>query len=240
MVSTMNQLVTRRTNTGGKLAHEWARLRTRRTALERARSWGLMEDPLTSLDELLAAVGFHTEPTQENERRLHDLVLIAADDELAARIVVQRILPGLLAVVVRRRDPNRYVFDELLGAAWIAIRTYNASRAPRSVAAALISDAEYAAFRAASRRKSSQEHPADIRPDDVRAHHEVSSCEELAELLAEAAASGVPDADLELIRQLLNVPTANELAAQLHVTPRTIRNRRDRVMVQLRAVARAA
>jgi DNA-binding CsgD family transcriptional regulator len=70
--------------------------------------------------------------------------------------------------------------------------------------------------------------------------HEPNSCEQLAVLLAEAAEAGVEHADLELVRQLLATPTANQLAAVLQITPRTIRNRRDRITSKLRAVALAA
>ena len=45
-------------------------------------------------------------------------------------------------------------FDELVGAAWIAITTFDPARSPRCLAAALISDADYRAFRAPRRRAS--------------------------------------------------------------------------------------
>ena len=155
----MNSLGTRRPDTGGRLAREWHRLRTRPEHLDSARRWGLVDHRVASLDEILHAVGYERPPDPADERRLRRLVELAATDELAARVVVQRILPGLLAVVRRRRGASDNVFEELLGAAWIAIRTFNSARSPRSVAASLISDADYAAFRAAGRRRSSQEHP---------------------------------------------------------------------------------
>jgi DNA-binding CsgD family transcriptional regulator len=132
------------------------------------------------------------------------------------------------------------VFDELLGAAWIVVRTYNADRSPRCIAASLISDADYNAFRAQHRRRSSFESPVDPQLQDSPDVHEVSSCEQLATLLADAAEAGVPPADLELVRQLLASATAKELARELRISPRTIRNRRNRITSRLREVALAA
>lgn len=240
MVRRMNSLGTRRPDTGGRLALEWTRLRTRPEHLATAGSWQLVDHPVDDLDDILGAVGFERSPDDGTERCLRRLVELAATDDLAARIVVQRILPGLLAVVRRRRGASDYVFEELLGAAWIAIRTFNPSRAPRSIAASLISDADYAAFRADGRRRSSLERPVDTQLVDRPHEHEPNSCEQLADLMTEAADAGVPSDDLDLLRQLLDTPTANQLAQVLQITPRTIRNRRDRITSRLREVALAA
>ncbi len=236
----MTLISSNRTNTGGRLALEWARLRTGPAQLAQATSWRLVDDPLASLDQLLEAVGFDQPFGQATEIRFRRLVGIAADDDLAARVVIQRLMPGLLAVVRRRRGVGPHVLDELMGAAWIAVRTYNPSRAPRSIAASLISDADYLAFRSGGRRQSSQERPSDPMKHDRPHTHEPNPCEQLAEIMAQASRAGVPDDDLELLRQLLDSPTAIELAERLQITPRTIRNRRDRITTRLREVALAA
>lgn len=236
----MTSLGARRPDTGGRLALEWNRLRSRPEHLHTASTWQIVDRPVASLDDVLEAVGYETEPTLDTERRLRQLVALAHDDELAARIVIQRILPGLLAVVRRRRGQADHVFEELIGAAWIAVRTYNPARSPRSIAAALISDADYSAFRAETRRRSATERPVDPQADDRADVHEQSSCEQLAELLADAADAGVAADDIELLRQLLAAPTTIQLAAVLQITPRTIRNRRDRITSRLREVALAA
>lgn len=134
-------------NLGGRLALEWARLRLRPGAIERANRWGVVDGAVTDLDDVLVAVGFETVRSADADSRLRQLVLIAAEDELAARIVVQRIVPGLLAVVRRRRRQGwgPEALEELLGAAWISVRTFNPDRRPTSLAAALISDADYRA-----------------------------------------------------------------------------------------------
>jgi hypothetical protein len=236
----MTSLDTPRIDTGGSLTREWIRLRTNPDHLATARTWQLVDHPIESLDDILHAVGFERPLDESNERRFRRLVAIAADDALAARIVIQRLLPGLLGVVRRRRGCSPYVFDELLGAAWIVVRTYNTDRSPRCIAASLISDADYNAFRARDRRKSSLEYPVDPQLQNAPDAHEEGSCEQLAVLLADAADAGMPAGDLELVRQLLASPTAKDLARELRITPRTIRNRRDRITSRLREVALAA
>ena len=236
----MSSLDTHRPDTGGRLALEWTRIRSRPEHLRTASTWRIVDGPVASLDEILTAVGYECGPTRDTERRLRRLVMIARSDELAARVVLQRILPGLLALVRRRRGQADHVFEELVGAAWIAVRTYNPARAPQSVAAALISDADYSAFRADSRRRSSTERPVDPHADDLPHVHEPSSCEQLALLLVDAVEAGLAPADLELLRQLLDAPTTNQLAEVLRITPRTIRNRRDRITSRLREVALVA
>ena len=67
-------------------------------------------------------------------------------------------------------------------------------------------------------------------PDERR----ISACEELAGVLADARAAGVPTTDLELVRRLLRTGSPAQVARDLQVTTRTIRNRRDRVTLRLR------
>lgn len=236
----MSHFATNRTNSGGRLALEWTRLRFDPVTLDRAAAWLLIDEPLVDLDQILRAIGYEQPYGQATEIRFRRLVAIAEHDDLAARIIVQRILPGLLAVVRRRRSASPHALDELLGAAWIATRTYNHRRSPSSIAASLISDADYAAFRSEGRKQSSTERPSDPLTHDRPHVHEPNSCEQLAALMEEAVEAGVPDGDLELLRQLLASPTANDLARDLKITTRTIRNRRDRITTRLREVALAA
>ena len=67
-------------------------------------------------------------------------------------------------------------------------------------------------------------------PDERR----VSACEELARVLADARAAGVPADDLELVRHLLRTGSTGQVARDLQVSARTIRNRRERVTIRLR------
>src|SRR5688500_695097 len=81
-----------------RLGREWARLSRRIALVERVRSWHLTERRFDTLDEFLAIAGHRRADSVEADAVLRGLVAIAAADRLAGRIVLQRILPGLLAV----------------------------------------------------------------------------------------------------------------------------------------------
>jgi hypothetical protein len=222
-----------------RLDREWDLLRSRGRVVARARSWGVTTAPFADLDELLGLAGHRTARTPEANAVLGRLVDVARVDELASRLVLQRLLPGLLAIV-RRRGPDGG-FEELIGAAWLAIRAYRTDRRPERIAANLVHDAAYAAFIAPQRRRSASEVAIEPRMfEDTAAEVVVGSCEELATLLAEARHAGLPPEDVELVRHLVRVGSPSVVAAECKVTPRTIRNRRDRATARLRHVALAA
>lgn len=224
-----------------RLGREWQRLRVDPSALRRADRWLIVDRPVSDLDEVLAAVGFGVSRSAEADRRLTALVALASTDDLAGRVVVQRLMPGLLAEAARRRAPGRCdVLDELVGAAWISIRTYNQARRPGCIAAALLADARHRAFRSVERRRWTDERPTDLVDAIPAADREPHPVEELAELFDEALAAGVDEQDLDLLRRLLRTPRVTDAAIALDVTTRTIRNRRDRVAKRLRSIALAA
>lgn len=204
-------------------------------------SWQLIEVHVDDLDELLHLAGYERPATSTTEEVLRLLVLRARTEPLAARIVLQRLVPGLLAAARRRYRPDRnHVFEELVAGAWVAIREYDPRRRPACLAAALIAGADYLAFGRAERRADRSEPTSPDHFDTRTADDRRSALDELAELLDEAATAGVDDADLALVRGLVTVGSPSGLAATLGVTSRTIRNRRDRALGQLRRVAHAA
>lgn len=233
----MDTTTFRRSST--RLHGEWRRLRRRPDHLDRVSVWGF--GPIDDLDELLVLCGLDQSPAPDHDLHIRRLVELARNDDLAARVVIQRLLPGLLTVVARRGrqgyrtsgDP----LDELLGATWVAVRTFDPGRRPSSLAAALVSDAEYRVYRAPFRRRRAD--PVDpttlelttLRPDSPH------PADELTELLADAEDAGLPRCDLDLAQRLLTSTSTEAIAAALGVTARTIRNRRKRLTDQLRAVA---
>jgi len=228
------------TRLGYRLDREWALLRFRPQLLRRAAGWAIVEGPLHDLDQILAAVGYQTAWTAANEAAMRELVLRAAHDELAARIAIQRILPGLLAVV-RRRGVADDGLDELIGAAWICVRTFSPSRRSGCVAAALVADADYRAFRSHWRRRCAGERPIGLAPEPSQHEPAETPAQLLAELLARASAAGIPDDEIELARRVGTEDISTEqLARELNVTARTVRNRRARVTDRLRQLAVAA
>lgn len=222
-----------------RLDREWRSLRRDPIAVARAARWRVTDERFGDLDQLLALAGYRTTHTPARNEVLLRLVALARRDDLAARIVLQRILPGLLAVVRRRRRTGEGPFEELLGAAWLAIRSCHPERGYEQVAAHLVRDAAYRAFTAPTRRLSSTEISVDPHTlDEAPAVRHVGACEELATLLEDARACGLDDRDLELMRDLVVVGSPGRLAALRKVTPRTVRNHRDRVAARLLRVAR--
>ncbi|MFZ9627825.1 MAG: hypothetical protein ACO3C1_00575 [Ilumatobacteraceae bacterium] len=153
----------------GRLAADWAAMSRRPTVVRRARSWSLGVE-FSDLDDLLRHAGFRQQTvglddSQDAERAADDvlgrLVLAARHDELAARVVLQRLLPGLSAAARRwsgdRRGGSTDAFGEIVSAAWVVIRAYPVERRPGRFAAKLLRDAEHQAFVKATRRRWTSE-----------------------------------------------------------------------------------
>jgi hypothetical protein len=195
---------------------------------------------VADLDSIIAAT---QRGAPHDDEILLRLVELARHDELAGRIVVQRLLPGLIARSVRHRsyaddtDPVEIV----VAAAWIAVRSFDTERRRHHVAASLISDAVFTAFRAPLRRRSAAEQVrAPERFDDLtRTIAEPSPLEELAEVVRSARRAGVPAADLELLSRLAQVESTTTIAREREVTTRTIRNHRARAVERVRTAIAA-
>lgn len=226
-----------------RLDMEWTMLRRRPHVLRAVRRWQLVEAPLADLDAVLSACGYRLAPTPTRNVVLGRLVERAHDDELAARIVLQRLLPGLLATVRRRARGARSegLFEELVGAAWISIRSANAGVGSSAIAAALISDARHRAFVAPSRRRSATEVSLDPgQLEQAPATVDPSAFEELVDVVGEARRGGLPDEDLDLVVNLLRLGTPTALAAERNVTTRTVRNHRARATFRIHRLTAAA
>ena len=226
-------------STSVRLAREWATISRRPRLVSRANTWEVTDRPITSLDELVRAVGGGGDCSSEADQRLRRLVTVARHDDLAGRVVVERLTPGLLAIARRQARQDPRAFEELLAAAWIAIRTYNPQRRPASVAAALLSDTEYSAYRRWRRHRGASEVPVEFLEHGA-AEPEPDPRDELADLVEHARAAGMCRTDLDLVMRLATTPRTEDVALQLSVTARTVRNRRDRVTAALREIARAA
>ena len=228
----------RTTSTSARLAAEWARLNHCPVSLARAARWGLVDGFPRDLDEIVTAVGGGGDRSRDADLRFRRLVAMAGDDLLAARVAIERLRPGLLAIAARRRR-NRTAFEDIVASAWIAVRTYDPTRRNANLAASLLADANWQAFRRHDRRKSTLDLPL-LDTDHLEAAEEDDPGVELAHLLDDARAAGVDPADLDLVDLLLRNPSVEQVAAQLEVTSRTVRDRRARVAAKLRDVALAA
>ena len=155
-----------------RLDREWQVLNHRPAVLRRARGWGLGV-PFVSLDEVVAAAGYRSgtpagsgttagpagateQPAAAANEVLRRLLLAARTDDVAGRVVLQRLLPGVIARArrwgVHRVGGSSDAFDELLSATWMVIREFPVERRSHCFAAALLRAGEYRAFEQASRR----------------------------------------------------------------------------------------
>lgn len=185
----------------------------------------------------------HSQARRADEILL-ELVAVARREQLAGRIVLQRILPGLLARSRRYAEPRmgHELADVVVAAAWVAIHGYDHERRSRHVAASLVSDTVFAAFRQPHRRRSATEQ---LRPHESWTRRPATGSAttpivELAELVAEAGRCGVERHHLDLIRHLARTGSAAAVASELGVTDRTVRTRRKHAVEQVREAVLAA
>ena len=139
-------------------------------------------------------------------------------DELAGRLVVQRLLPALISRTTRYAPFHRSVdpIEIVVAAAWLGRQVVRHRTAPTHVASSLLSDAIYTAFRQPLRRRSASETVRPIghfvtMPD---AGLEPTAFEELAEVVRTARCAGVPAHDLDLVRQLVQTGSPGVVARQ--------------------------
>ena len=247
-----------------RLEREWQALNMRPAVLRRAQGGGVGA-PFGSLDQLLAAAGYWpsrqarlvvagapaagtsatgpTRPGCSANEVLAQLVRAARTDDVAARVVLQRVLPGVVARARRwgshRTGGSADAFDELLSVTWTVIREFPVERRPLHVAANLLRDSEYRAFERANRRLLVHELTAPHLLDGpVLTGDALDATAELAEVVA--AAGMLTERELQLIELLARGCSAAEAAVALRVSERTIRNHRDVLVHRLRAAAMAA
>ncbi|HEY4331084.1 MAG TPA: hypothetical protein VGM78_00885 [Ilumatobacteraceae bacterium] len=233
---------------------EWSHITTRSCELRAARAWGLAGAPVRSLDEVLERCGYRPVPADlgqrdtgsaEHDQQLLQLVTLARQDSLAARVVLQRILPGLCGVAYRQstnRRRRQEVLDDLISNAWLRIRCYPVERRPHFVAANLIRDIAFETLVRPTRRRSASEvaRSHDDMADRID-EPAVEPLDELVGLLAHAyETKHVNRDDVDFVARLLRHGRPENLAAEMDVTPRTIRNHRGAVVHRLRAAAAAA
>lgn len=231
-----------------QLDHEWRLLRRSPRAIARVRAWSSDAAPafaelVRSVDDLQDLVDATHAGQRHGDAVLTALIELAVDDQLAGQLLIRRLIPGVLSAVRRygRLCEHTEPVSEAIGALWIAIRRYDIERRPRDVAAALISDTMYLAFRRRMRLRSTAELPAEPQAfADQAVETPTSAFLELAEVIADARVAGVPTHDLELLRHLVRAESPGLVARQRNVTPRTVRNHRDRAVDRVhRAVAAA-
>jgi hypothetical protein len=240
------------------LLDEWTRLSSDRATSNRLARWQRVGGPSAeNLDDLLQQTGFFGSRNDDDaDQLLLQVVRLAADDALAARLVLQRVLPGLVNVAKRRggRSPRgrHEAFAELTASAWIVIRTYPADRRPQHIAANIVRDAEYQAFVRNARLRSSTHVDLGLDLDAPGGHGRVSSNDdgdvtravepmsEVIDVLSTARDAGVSETDLRFAAAWASGWSTKRLADGFDMCERSARNRRALVAARLRAAVRDA
>ncbi len=236
-----------------RLDAEWAHLRTSRRALRTVRTWATSHPghpladvvgDITDLDQIRQATQRCSDARRSDDAILLALVELARGDELAGRIVLQHLLPSLITNARRyrsytdRTDPIALIVP----AAWLAIRSYDVERRRQHVASSLISDAVFQAYRRQLRRRAGKEQVMSPSEFASASCHDgpATALDEFVTMLRDAQRAGVPSYDLDLLRQLVRVGSPGIVAKQRKVTPRTVRNHRDRAVDHVRSALAVA
>jgi hypothetical protein len=179
------------------------------------------------LDALLASTQGNNDLADQN---LAAVVGRAATDQTMARLVLHRLMPGLISVAKRRANLAPGTFSEILhdlvANAWIAVCTYPLDRRPRKIAANLVRDIEYNTFTQQSRlRRVATDSVADL--PERSASGSTNPGEDVLSVLAAARNAGANPDGLRLLGELAVAGrSVGELAERYGVSPRTILNRR--------------
>jgi len=126
------------------LDREWRQL-ARGVLPARLRVWAQREPSLAPFADPVRLIGFLRGPapwTMKDEL-LHPLVRIASEDPLAARVVLQALMPGLKGLAARAlldASERDELWELLLAHAWERIRRYPLERRPRRIAANVLLD----------------------------------------------------------------------------------------------------
>ena len=226
-----------------QLIDEWDRLNTSRPILKKVNAWGLTTEPVVTLDELLVFAGFgRAADDSAADHVLWKLTCLAEHNELAARIVLHRILPAVMSVAQRRgrllRGGMREALDEVIPVAWMVIRTFPHHRRTSKIAANLSRDIEYHAFVRHTRLRAPEiDHSANYRLANLTTSEtQVDSRDELHELLHEASRAGLAQRHVDLLTDLGNGMSTNEAAAARKISPRTMRNHKNAAIAEFLAV----
>jgi DNA-directed RNA polymerase specialized sigma24 family protein len=219
------------------LDEDWRRIATGPTARRALACWSTTYPALTfnNLDDLLQR---RLDP-ETAPQILQPLAALSPSDEIAARTLLQALLPGLVrfASAVQRENPN--AIHDIVALAWERIRTYPTSR-KGSVPANVILDVRKRYWKHCSTERPT----ADIGDDDRLASCLAASCEDevVARLTAsdalKAGAAMLRPATLRLVAATrLGALTLTEIAADEGTSIHALGVRRHRAERVLRDLA---
>jgi DNA-directed RNA polymerase specialized sigma24 family protein len=183
------------------LDSEWRRLASRELpALLRV--WSAREPTLAPFADPTQLIRFLREPapSAQKDELLRALVRIAADDPLAARVVLQALMPGLKRIAGRvlldlsERDE---LWELLLAHAWERIRQYPLARRPQRIAANILLDTLRRTMRELERERRRRHRS--VTPEAVRSPNSDQRAEATRILLDAISASAISQLEARIL-----------------------------------------
>lgn len=235
------------------LEEEWRLLAHGRLAVE-FRRWQTVEPALRAFDgpeRLLAFLWDERADPLLKDAALAALLRLARTEQLASRVVLQAMLPGLKTLAARllRRSPEgerepvlerEELWQVLFCALLERIRTYPLERRPRKIAANLLLDTLHATVAEMRREAAAREQVSFEAAAEAELVEQEAAAVEVVDVeapLRRAVAAGVlsaAEAELILETEVDAVPLA-EVAGRLGVTYNAVKKRRRRAERRLLA-----
>jgi hypothetical protein len=219
----------------GVLGRDWRALARSPRVRRRLRQWGEQQPALAGyydLDQLLD--GRYSAPGAA-QAILLGLARLAPYDELAARTLLQALIPGLVRLAQTKDADDPMARDELVAIAWVRIRTYPPTRLG-SVAANVLRDTqkEYRAHYKIEVPRSLELWTQDI-PKHPSAEYEAQSLLILRDLVEAKDQGMVSSRGLGVVlrNRVMDIPLS-ELAAEEGVDFNVVANRRWKAERRLR------
>lgn len=226
-----------------QIIDEWVRYSRRPAILRHVNTWPFMPRRVEHLDEVLELAGFgRAIDDVEGDEFLWHLVREAEHDDIAARIVLHRMMPAIMNMA-RRRGPIfqggiNAAMSDAIGTAWMIIRTFPHHRRPRKIAANLAKDTEnYAFVRQHRLRRVPEIQLGDEKLyDALEFHYTPDKSSTFDDVMAEAQENGVRQHHIELLSRLASGEHSRDIADELGMSARTVRQHRKDAVEEVRRV----
>ena len=232
------------------LSGEWNLLERDPRNLQRCIRWGLSGDAPNTLCDLAIRAGLGQGCEQDlADRSLYELVCVAvhhggrtnADVGLAARIVIQRLLPGLISIASRRGRICDGGFDEafsrVLTEAWTTVVHFPVERRTHKIAVNILRDSESRAFWRGDRAAKVEASRREIFvAEQVRTATENEDNEAMRIHAWEFAHDHLSGQLLDVFKEMFAGISSAETASRLGLTERAVRYHRTAVTNQLRSL----
>ena len=234
------------------LANEWRLLERDEENLSRVANWDISCPTPETLCDVTIQAGLGQFVDQDSgDRVLYELVRIAvgsdhaseSDSKLAARVVLQRLLPGLITIGSRRGricdGGFTEAFSRVLSEAWTTLVEFPIDRRTQKIASNILRDSESRAFWRNERATKLELARREVLiTESARVIAENEHNAEMYDTAWEIAHDHLSGRSLEVFEEMFDGVPSAETAERLGLTTRAIRYHRTAVTNQLRNLAR--